>query len=274
MPEIAEVRTVARTLNERLVGKKIIGIDVIYDKIIDDDLKHFKEAVVGKHILSVDNYGKWLFISLGEYTIMSHLRMEGKYFIKPESDAIEKHEHIIFHLDDGNTLRYHDTRKFGRMRIVKTDEIYKTPEISKLGIEPDNKALTGEYLYNMVKDSNLPIKTLLLDQSIINGLGNIYVNEVLFAANVHPETIGKKITLNDAKKMVEASKIIIAKATEMGGTTIRSYTSSLGVYGSYQSELKVQSRDNEKCLVCGSDIEKIRVGGRGTYFCPKCQKKK
>ena len=86
--------------------------------------------------------------------------------------------------------------------------------------------------------------------------------------------IGKKITLNDAKKMVEASKIIIAKATEMGGTTIRSYTSSLGVYGSYQSELKVQSRDNEKCLVCGSDIEKIRVGGRGTYFCPKCQKKK
>lgn len=274
MPELAEVRTVAKTLNERLVGKKIIGVTVNYDKIIEDKIEDFKKVVENNYILSVDNYGKWLFISLGEYTIMSHLRMEGKYFIKPESDEVEKHEHIIFHLDDGLTLRYHDTRKFGRMRIVKTDEIYKTPEISKLGIEPDNKALTGQYLYNMVKDSNLPIKSLLLDQSIINGLGNIYTNEVLFAAGIHPETLGKNITLNDAKKMVEEARKIIAKATEMGGTTIRSYTSSLGVYGSYQSELKVQSRDNEKCLVCGSDIEKIRVGGRGTYFCPKCQKKK
>ncbi|MDE6292459.1 MAG: DNA-formamidopyrimidine glycosylase [Bacilli bacterium] len=274
MPEIAEVRTVARTLNKRIVGKKIIGLTVNYKRIIEGDVKDFEEKVKDQYILSVDNYGKWLFISLGEYTIMSHLRMEGKYFIKEITEDVEKHEHIIFHLEDGTDLRYHDTRKFGRMRVVKTDEIYKTPEISKLGIEPDNKALTGEYLYNMVKGSNLPIKTLLLDQSIINGLGNIYVNEVLFAARIHPETLGNKITLNDAKKMVEGARVIIEKATEKGGTTIRSYTSSLGVYGSYQDELMVQSRDNEKCKVCGSGIEKIRVGGRGTYFCPKCQKKK
>ncbi len=274
MPELAEVRTVARTLNERIVGKKIIDITINYGKIIDGDLEDFEKNVTNSYILSVDNYGKWLFISLGEYTIMSHLRMEGKYFIKGTKDPVEKHEHVIFHLDDGSDLRYHDTRKFGRMRLVKTEEIYKTPEIAKLGIEPDNKALTGEYLYNMVHDSKLPIKSLLLDQSIINGLGNIYTNEVLFAAGIHPETEGNKITLKDAKKMVEESRKIITKATEMGGTTIRSYTSSLGVYGSYQSELKVQSRDKEKCLVCGSDIKKIRVGGRGTYFCPKCQKRK
>lgn len=274
MPEIAEVRTVAHTLNERIVGKKIVGMTINYSKIIDGDVEDFEEKVVNNHILSVDNYGKWLFFSLGEYTIMSHLRMEGKYFIKEITEPFEKHEHIIFHLDDGTDLRYHDTRKFGRMKLVKTDEIYKTPEISKLGIEPDNKALTGEYLYNMVHDSNNPIKSLLLDQSIINGLGNIYANEVLFASGIHPETEGNKITLNDAKKMVEASREIITKATKMGGTTIRSYTSSLGVYGSYQSELMVQSRDNETCRICGSKIEKIRVGGRGTYFCPKCQKRK
>ncbi|MDE5630716.1 MAG: DNA-formamidopyrimidine glycosylase, partial [Bacilli bacterium] len=148
MPEIAEVRTVAKTLNERIVGKKIVDVTVNYDKILLDTIDDFKMVVLNNHILSVDNYGKWLFISLGEYTIMSHLRMEGKYFIKPENDVVEKHEHIIFHLDDGSTLRYHDTRKFGRMRVVKTEEIYKTPEISKLVIEPDNKALTGEYLYN------------------------------------------------------------------------------------------------------------------------------
>ena len=157
MPEIAEVRTVARTLNERIVGKRIIGVTINYSKIIDGDAKEFEKIVKDKHILSVDNYGKWLFFSLGEYTIMSHLRMEGKYFIKEITEPFEKHEHIIFHLEDGTDLRYHDTRKFGRMRIVKTDEIYKTPEISKLGIEPDNNALTGEYLYNMVHNSTLKI---------------------------------------------------------------------------------------------------------------------
>lgn len=272
MPEIAEVRTVARKLNKELVGKRIEDVKFIYPNIIMGDKDLFKKTIVNQIIRSVDNYGKWIFISLGEYTIMSHLRMEGKYFIKDSDELIEKHEHIIFNLDNNVDLRYHDTRKFGRMRLVKTDEIYKTDEISKLGIEPDNNALTKEYLYYSIKDKNLPIKTILLDQTIINGLGNIYVDEVLFAAKIHPLTIGKDITLKDCHAIVESSKRIITKATEMGGTTIRSYTSSLGVKGNYQNELKVHTKDKEKCLVCGSLIEKTRVGGRGTYYCPKCQK--
>lgn len=272
MPELAEVRTVARTLNGKIVGRKIIGIDTPYDKIITSDKKEFKEKIIGRKITNVDNYGKWLFISLGDKTIMSHLRMEGKYFIKPSEEELNKHEHIIFHLDDNTDLRYHDTRKFGVMSLVDTDKIYKQKEIAKLGIEPDNISLSGEYIYNAIKDRDVPIKTLLLDQTIINGLGNIYVDEVLFASNINPLRLGSKVTLKECKKIKESASKIITKATLAGGTTIRSYTSSLGVYGSYQDYLMVHTKEGNKCKVCGSIIKKTRVGGRGTYYCPKCQK--
>lgn len=274
MPEIAEVRTVARTLNKKVVGRKIIGLETPYDKIIEGSVKGFKKSIVDKYITNIDNYGKWIFITLGDLTIMSHLRMEGKYYIKPTDEEWNKHEHIIMHLDDGTDLRYHDVRKFGRMILVRTDEIYKQKEIAKLGIEPDNDSLTKEYIYHSIHESKLPIKTLLLDQSIINGLGNIYTDEVLFASSIHPLRIGSSIKLDECEKIKEASKRIISKATEMGGSTIRSYTSSLGVTGHYQDELKVHTKAGSPCPVCKTKIEKIRVGGRGTYFCPKCQKEK
>ena len=272
MPEIAEVRTVAKTLNERIVGRKIVGVDTPFDKIIEGDKKEFIKEVTNSYITTVGNYGKWIFITLSDKTIMAHLRMEGKFFIKPQSDEISKHEHIIFHLDDGNDLRYHDVRKFGKMILVNTNEIYKAKEISKLGIEPDNKALTKEYIYENIKNKKLPIKTVLLDQTIINGLGNIYADEVLFKSGINPLRKADSITLDECEKIKNSASVIIEKATKMGGTTIRSYTSSLGVYGSYQSELKVHTKQGSPCQICNTEIKKTRVGGRGTYYCPKCQK--
>ena len=150
MPEIAEVRTVARTLNRSLPGNKIKDINVIYDRIIDQDINEFKNILIGKTIESVSNFGKYLLFNLGEYTLISHLRMEGKYFIKKAEEPIEKHEHVIFIFDDF-TLRYHDTRKFGRMRVLKTEDVYSSKEIKKLGIEPDNDSLTKEYNLFIIK---------------------------------------------------------------------------------------------------------------------------
>lgn len=272
MPEIAEVRTVAKVLNKSIVGKKIIGIDILYDGIIDGDIEEFKNSINEHTITNVSNYGKWIFLVLGDLTIMSHLRMEGKYYYKDSMDQIEKHEHIIFHLDDGHDLRYHDTRKFGVMKLVKTEEIYKTKEISKLGIEPDNSCLTGEYIYNAIHKLKGPVKSALLDQTIINGLGNIYADEVLFASRLNPVRECSKVSLKSCDLIVESARNIIFKATKYGGTTIRSYTSSLGVKGSYQDYLCVHTKEGEPCPVCGSIIKKTRVGGRGTYYCPKCQK--
>ncbi len=272
MPEIAEVRTVRKVLKDRLVGRTIKDILYRYDGIIKSDKKEFKDILIGKTITDVDNLGKWLFIKLDDYTILSHLRMEGKYYIKPSNEEYEKHEHIIFNLDDGYDLRYKDVRKFGVMYLVKTKDIYNTPEISKLGIEPDSKDLTQEYIYNKIHNSNKPIKELLLDQSIINGFGNIYVDEVLYASNILPTRLGNTITLEECDSIRKEGSRIIKKATECGGTTIRSYTSSLGVEGTYQNYLMVHTKKDEKCKRCGNVIKKTRVGGRGTYLCDNCQK--
>ncbi len=272
MPEIAEVRTVAKTLNKSIVGRKIISIDTPYKNIIKSDINEFINTLKNKTFKSVTSNGKWLIFNLGEYSYISHLRMEGKYFIKPTSDEINKHEHIIFHLDNNTDLRYQDVRKFGVMILSKTEDINKLEEISKLGIEPDSKDLSVEYLYNKIHKSNKPIKELLLDQSIINGLGNIYVDEVLFKSKINPKRLGNKITKNNCQSIINSCNEIIPKATELGGSTIRSYTSSLGVIGHYQDYLLVHTKEKEPCPICKTPIKKIRVGGRGTYYCPKCQK--
>ena len=272
MPEIAEVRTVARTLNKQIIGKRIIGIDILYNKIIKSDKEEFVNILKDKVFRNVYSIGKWLVFDMGEYSFLSHLRMEGKYFVKESNSPIVKHEHVIFHLDNNYDLRYHDVRKFGVMILVKSAEVNMISEISKLGIEPDSDNLTSKYIFDKIKNSNKSIKELLLDQSIINGLGNIYVDEVLFASKINPLRKGKNISLDECELIKENSSRIIGKATLCGGTTIRSYTSSLGVEGTYQKYLMVHTREGKKCLVCGTIIEKIRVGGRGTYYCPKCQR--
>jgi len=272
MPEIAEVRTVVKALKKNIIGRTIKDINIRYKGIIKTDINEFKSILINKKITDVDNLGKWIFIKLDDYTILSHLRMEGKYYIKDTNSEYEKHEHIIFNLDNNKDLRYKDVRKFGVMMLVKTCDIFKTPEISKLGIEPDSKDLTKEYIYNKIHNSNKPIKELLLDQSIINGFGNIYVDEVLFASSILPNRLGNTITMDECNKIKEEGSIIIKKATECGGTTIRSYTSELGVIGSYQNYLKVHTKEKNPCPICGENIVKSRVGGRGTYFCKKCQK--
>lgn len=272
MPEIAEVRTVGKTLNNIIVNHTILDIKTPYKGIIKDDVDYFKKIVIGKKIRYVTNFGKWIYINLGEYTILSHLRMEGKYFIKNRDEIYDRHEHIIFELDNNIDLRYHDTRKFGVMKVVKTEDINNCKDISKLGIEPDSDKLTKEYIYNKIHNKNIPIKSVLLDQSIINGLGNIYVDEVLYASKINPKRLSSNISIKECDYIRENARRIITKATSLGGSTIRSYTSSLGVKGNYQNYLLVHTKSGTPCKVCGEKIIKIKVGGRGTYYCPKCQK--
>ncbi len=221
--------------------------------------------------------GKWLIFDLGEYYLCSHLRMEGKYFVKKHDEDIDKHEHIIFELDDGYDLRYADVRKFGRMNLVKKELLDTVEGVHKQGREPvENELckekLTKEYLYEKVHDKKLPLKELLLDQTIISGLGNIYADEVAFGASLNPLIEGKDLTLDDCERIITSANKIITKATIEGGTTIRSYTSSLGVTGNYQNFLMVHKREGEPCKKCGSVIKRIKVGGRSTYYCPECQK--
>ena len=272
MPEIAEVETVRQTLRKRILRKKIKNVNVLYERMIESDIQTFKKELIGLEFSDILRKGKWLLFEIGDYYLCSHLRMEGKYFIKDSSEEINKHEHVIFTFEDNTDLRYHDTRKFGRMNLVLKKDIDTVEGVRKQGIEPIDETLSKEYLYDNFKKRRLPMKTLLLDQTIISGLGNIYADEVLFAAKINPLKVGSDITLDECQRIVDSSKKIIEEAIKCGGTTIKSYTSSLGVTGRFQQNLMAHKRENEECKNCSTIIKRIVVGGRSTYYCENCQK--
>lgn len=270
MPELPEVETVRRVLSNEIVNTKIVDIDVYYNNIIEDDLNYFKNNVIGKTITSLSRLGKYLIINLEQGSIISHLRMEGKYFYLPNGSELNKHIHVVFKLDNGYILCYQDTRKFGRMVYKTVEEVYTTKPLIQIGVEPfSENDINIIDLHKKIVKKNLPIKAVLLDQSIVAGLGNIYVDEVLFASKIAPNKDASKLSIEDVKRIIEASDRILKLAIENKGTTIRSYTSSLGVIGGYQNFLCVHTKS--VCPVCNSKLEKEKIGGRTSYYCKNCQ---
>ena len=269
MPELPEGETVKNTLKKQILRKRIKSIKILYDGIIATNKDEFKKNIINEEILDIKRRGKFLIFVLNDYYLVSHLRMEGKYFIKDKSMPIIKHEHIIFDLEDVE-LRYHDTRKFGRMYLVTKDKLYVDTPLSKLGLEPWDDSLDSLYLLDKF-NCNIPIKTLLLDQSIITGIGNIYADEILFKARINPLKKGKDITKEECNLIIKYTKEILEDAIKLGGTTIKSFTSSLGVTGHFQGNLMVHNKEGENCPICNNIILKTKVNGRGTYYCPNCQ---
>lgn len=273
MPELPEVETVRRGLTQLVEGSTIKTVDVLYAKMINLPPDDFKEALRGKRIEKIDRRGKYLFIRLrGHLTIVSHLRMEGKYDVEPEGSPIDKHTHIIFHLTDGRQLRYNDTRKFGRMNLVDTGTEMQVAGLKTIGPEPTEKDLTVEYMKRIFAKSRKVIKPFLLDQSNIAGLGNIYADEVLWLSKINPKQPVNTISL--AKIKVLRKNIIdeLARAIAGHGTTVHSYSTAYGEAGQFQNHLNVYGREGEPCPRCGTKIVKIKLAQRGTHFCPKCQR--
>ena len=271
MPELPEVETVRMTLKKQIIGKKINDVKVLYNGIIATNLDDFKKNLINQEFIDIKRKGKYLIFELSDYYLVSHLRMEGKYFIKKIDDEIMKHEHVIFTLDN-ISLRYHDTRKFGKMYLVDKDKLYIDTPLVNIGKDPWDNSLDVNYLKERYH-SNKHIKTLLLDQNIISGIGNIYADEILFKSKINPKRLGKDLSDNDLLNIINNTRDILKKSIEYGGTTIRSYTSSLGVIGHFQDYLMVHQRENKECQICKSIIIKTKVNGRGTYYCPKCQVK-
>lgn len=271
MPELPEVETVKNTLKNLVLNKKITGVNILYPNIIEyPNIEQFKNNLINQTIIDIKRRGKWLMLELNDYYLLSHLRMEGKYIIRHKDDDYNKHEHVEFIFDDDEALRYKDTRKFGRMYLYKKEEVYNKKPLNELGLEPWDKELNIKYLKGKLQNKKLPLKTLLLDQSIMVGLGNIYVDEVLFMSNLNPEVKVINLTDENLKNIIKNSQIVLEHAIKLGGTTIRTYESSEGVHGLFQNELLVHGQ--KTCPNCKTKIEKIKVGGRGTYYCPNCQK--
>ena len=271
MPELPEVETVKETLKKKILKQKIIDIKVLYPEMIEyPDVLTFKKEIINQTINDIKRRGKWLIFELDNYYLLSHLRMEGKYNIKT-NESINKHEHVIFYFKDFN-LRYQDTRKFGRMYLYKKEEAFNNKPLNALGYEPWDGKLDIDYLKEKYKKITKPIKEVLLDQSIIVGIGNIYADEILYKSNINPLRPTKELTSNEIVEIINNTRVILKKAIEKGGTTIKSFESSEGVHGLFQNELVVHGKSNGVCPKCHSKIEFIRVGGRGTYYCPNCQK--
>ncbi|MFD1126091.1 DNA-formamidopyrimidine glycosylase [Lentilactobacillus raoultii] len=272
MPELPEVETVRRGLTELVAGSRIKTVDVLYPKMINLSSSDFAHALQNQTIDGIDRRGKYLFIRIGNgLTIVSHLRMEGKYDVEPEGVPLSKHTHIVFHLADGRQLRYNDTRKFGRMNLVTTGQEMTVAGLKTIGPEPTEETLTLDYMRRIFGKSRKLIKPFLLDQSNIAGLGNIYADEVLWLSKIHPKQPVNTLSVTELKELRQNIIEEIKRAIAGHGTTVHSYSTAYGEAGSFQNNLNVYGREGQPCLRCGTPIEKIKLAQRGTHFCPTCQ---
>ena len=222
--------------------------------------------------LSYKRRGKYLLFELDNVCLVAHLRMEGKFFIYSEETNPSKHDHLIISLNDGREVHYNDVRKFGRFEICPLSVDYKS--FKDLGPEPLEDSFNVNYCESELRLKTKCIKSTLLDQMFVAGIGNIYADEILFRSRIHPLLPCFLLSKKEIRRLTKNTKLILSEAIKAGGSTIRSYTSSLGVTGLFQNSLSVYGRKGELCPRCSSKIKKIEVGGRGTHFCPNCQKNK
>lgn len=276
MPELPEVENVRRTLEDLVTGKTIEDVIVTYPKIVKqpDDIEEFKEMLRGETIEGIGRRGKFLLIYVTHYAIVSHLRMEGKYMLESVDNPVDKHTHVRFQFTDGTELRYKDVRKFGTMHLFNKGEELVNMPLTDLGPEPFSERLTPAYLQEKLRKTSRKIKVALLDQRVLVGLGNIYVDEVLFRSGVHPEREASSLTEEELQKLHIEIVATLRDAVEQGGSTIRTYMNSQGQLGTYQRSLYVYGKKGEPCPTCGTTIEKTVVGGRGTHYCRVCQQLK
>ena len=274
MPELPEVETVKNVLLPIVKDRTIYKIDVYRKGTIEGDVDEFISSLEKEKFLDVTRIGKYLIFHLtNDKVILSHLRMEGKYYDYSENEPDSKYAKVVFHFDNGRKLCYDDSRCFGILKL-SSEKTYKQEEmISKLGPEPFYVTDVKDIM-KKVKRSKKPIKTTLLDQTLITGLGNIYVDETLYASHIHPLTPACLINKQEWEILISNASSILKKAIELGGSTIKSYHPGKDIDGNFQTRIQIYGKEGETCPTCGHTYRFIKVGGRGTTFCPVCQLKK
>lgn len=274
MPELPEVETVVRTLRTLVLGKTIERVSVTLPRIVSrpDDVEAFKAQLAGQTIREIKRRAKFIQFFLDKDVLVSHLRMEGRYGLYQAEDPVEKHTHVIFHFTDGTELRYRDVRQFGTMDLFPIGMETSEGPLAKLGVEPLEDSFTPDVLGRLLKGRTTKIKPLLLNQECIVGLGNIYVDESLFRAGIHPELPAGSLTAKQVAKLHESIVTTLKEAVAQGGSSIKSYVNGQGEMGMFQQSLLVYGRKGQPCTRCGTEIVRFVVGGRGTHICPACQK--
>lgn len=273
MPELPEVEAVRTGLEQLILGKEISQVHVFWPRIIESpEVELFKVNLIGEKVVAIHRRGKFLIFQLSHYEMVSHLRMEGKYEFHQQEDEVAKHTHVMFDFTDGTQLRYLDVRKFGRMTLLPRGLASEYSGILKLGPEPVPETFFLKAFSVGLKKSSKAIKPLLLDQKLVTGLGNIYVDEALYEAKIHPEQPAGTLLPKEVEVLYQAIIDVLGRAVEAGGTTIRTYKNALGEAGKFQVSLNVYGQTGVPCPRCGTAIIKTKVAQRGTHYCPTCQK--
>lgn len=273
MPEMPEVENIVQGIRPFIETKKITDIEIIKDDVIKyPSAGQYIKRIKNNRIKAVKRRGKYIILELeNNICAVIHLRMTGKLLYTLQNQAIDKYACVIFRLEDGNKLVYADVRRLGTLDAVTKQELPRLKGLYCLGAEPLSADFTVGYLQRVVHDSKAKIKSFLLNQKNIAGLGNIYVDEALFLSKINPVRTAGSLNEEEIKALHKAVNQVISAGIEDGGTTFRDYRNGLGGKGAHQEHLYVYSRKGELCRRCGTPIEKTVVGGRGTYYCPYCQ---
>ena len=272
MPELPEVETIVRELRPKVIGRRILGVSVRYGRIVRPQSPAvFGKSVKGRKIISVDRRGKLIIIKLsGGKFLLVHLKMTGQLIFNQK--FADKHTHLILNLNGGQELHYNDQRKFGF--VFSTDQKGLQSIINdrfQFGPEPLGKELTEEHLETVFRNKKAPIKALLLNQKLIAGLGNIYADESLFRAGIHPARRDGTLNGIEIEKLHKSIRGVLRESIAAGGSSARNYRRTTGELGKFQDRHRVYQRHGEPCLSCGTGLERIVVAGRGTHFCKRCQ---
>lgn len=274
MPELPEVEVICRGLAPLVVNRKILTVSYSNKKL----RKPFPRAkmdsqVEGAFILGVERRAKYILLPLtGKAVLLFHLGMTGKLGVFDHDTPRSKHDHLRFLLDDGREMRFNDVRRFGCVEVFSAKELRENDPFADLGPEPFSTDFSADYLLAKAGGKKQPVKSFLMDNRVVVGIGNIYANETLFAAGILPQTPINRLRNTDWLRIVEKSRLILEKAIAMGGSTISDYENANGEAGYFQLQLAVYGRQGQPCPTCGQPVMRVVLGGRATFYCPVCQK--
>jgi len=292
MPELPEVETIRRDLVKSILGKKIRKVEILSAKTVSPGPRKFLSRLTGQSFVAIDRLGKLLIFSLSDqkHFLLIHLKMTGQLIYSGHNKLVvgghslkatslsgyiggelpNKSTRVYFTFFDGSKLFFNDQRRFGYLKTVTANDLAKIK--LKYGIEPLTANFTLKNFFKVIASRTKNIKALLLDQSLISGLGNIYADEALFAAGIRPSRRADSLTRGEIERLYGVIEALIRKAIKYRGTTFNNYRDAQGKKGNFVGKLQVYGRDKEQCLKCGRSIKKIKIAGRGTHYCPHCQK--
>lgn len=271
MPELPEVETIARGLKPLLVGRIITQARIYYPGIIHGNADLFANRVAGKKIIRVWRRAKLLIFDLSDsWHLVFHLKMTGRVWIPPGKNFPDKHTHIVFDMNDKTSLVFQDQRKFGYCALFSSEELNFWKFFSTLGPEP--LGLSPEAFAEIISSRKARTKSLLLDQKVIAGIGNIYADESLFMSGIHPETQGSELSFKETKKLLRNLQLVLIRAIEAGGSSFKDYRNALGYSGMFQDEFLIYGKKGQCCPRCKTVIQTCKVAGRTSSVCPTCQK--